>query len=389
MGSPSVLCSIPSLVALLVLALAAPARAGEPALAPDASPAAAPLGLGTPGPFRQLFLDPPLSDARAVATPSFAVRLESANSWSVPSSFGRDGHVVEVQNDVEAEAIALSLRLPWTLFAPGGFRERLATTIRWRITAFWGGFEDGAIEAWHGLVGAYNFQRQHYPRDQIHLRMVEPGGPRAVDLQSGRLSAGDLVLATQALLASGGRAEARGSAPDAPGWGISTRLDLKLPTGALSQAGGSGGVDASLALLGSFELARWVVLHAMIFGSITSPLSSSIALQPRTFHAGTDVSAAFLVGPITLLVEDRYLSALMESGWTSLDGGNNDVYLSSAYISLFRPHNQISFGLRWRNFTLSFSEDFTPGSNPRAYHDWFYNENAPDTVLAIGYTLPL
>ena len=79
----------------------------------------------------------------------------------------------------------------------------------------------------------------------------------------------------------------------------------------------------------------------------------------------------------------------MEGGWTSLDQGSDDVYLSSAYASLFRPHNQVSFGVRWGGFTVSFSEDFTLGSNPRAYRDWFYNENAPDTVLEIGYTLPL
>lgn len=384
--------SLGSLASLLALGLAASASA-EPAAAPllsrDAAPAVAPLGLGTPGPFRQLFLDPTLADARAVATPSFSVRLESANSWSVPAYFGRGGRVVAVQNDVEADALVLSLRLPWSLAAPGGFRERVATTVGWRATAFWGGFEDGGIEAWHRLVGAYNFQRQLYPRDQIHLRLVELGGPRALDLESGRASAGDLVLATQALLAAGGRAQAAGSAADAPRWGVSARLDLKLPTGALSQAGGSGGFDAGVALLGSIELARWAVVHGMLSGTVTSPLASSVALQPRRFHAGVEVSLALLAGPVTFLLEDRYLSALMESGWTSLDQGDSDVFISSAYNALFRPHNQISAGLRWRGFTLSFSEDFTPGSNPRAQRKWFYDENAPDTVLALGFTLPL
>ncbi|WP_176062195.1 DUF3187 family protein [Anaeromyxobacter diazotrophicus] len=380
---------LPLLAALVAVAPAAPAAAELPPAAAGASFGAAPLGLGTPGPFRQLFLDPPLSDARAVGTPSLSARLESANSWSVPALFGRGGRVVAVQNDVEADALVLSVRLPWTLLAPGGFRERLTTTLGWRATAFWGGFEDGGIEAWHGLVGAYNFQRQLYPRDHIHLRLLEPGGPRALDLESGRFSAGDLVLATQALLASGGRAEARGSPPEAPAWGISARLDLKLPTGSLAQAGGSGGFDAGVALLGSFELTRWAVLHGMLFGTATSALASSVALQPRTFHAGVDLSLAVLLGPVTLLAEDRYLSALMEGGWTSLDGGSDDAYISSAYAALFRPHNQVSFGLRWRELTLSFSEDFTPGSNPRGARSWFYNENAPDTVLALTFTLPL
>jgi hypothetical protein len=159
--------------------------------------------------------------------------------------------------------------------------------------------------------------------------------------------------------------------------------------GSLSQAGGSGGVDAGLSLLASAEVASWLVVHGMLFGTVTSGLSSAVPLQPRTWHGGVDVSLAALVGPVTLLLEDRFLSALMEGGWTSLDGGDDGAFLSSPYASLFRPHNQVTFGLRWWKLTASFSEDFTPGSNPRGARSWFYDENAPDTVFAFTWATRL
>ncbi len=370
--------------AVLALAAASFAARGDPPLA------AAPLGGGTPGPMRQLFLDPVLADARAVASPSLAVRLETANSWSVPALVSRAGHVVSVQQDVQADALAFAARFPWSALggAPGGWRARVATTFAWRVTAFWGGFEDGGIEAWHRLVGAYDFRRNLFPRDRVSLRLSEPGA-RAIDLGSSRIAPGDLAAGTQILLASGGASRVAGAAAGEPGWGVAARVDLKVPTGPLARAGGSGGVDGGVSLLGSVELARWAVLHGMLFGTAVSPLASDVALQPRRLHAGVDVSLVLLAGGWSMVVEDRCLSPLFEPGWTVLDGGDDGLYISSAAAALFRAHNQITVGVRRGRFTLAFSEDFTPGPNPRGARTWFYSSNAPDVVLALTYVLPL
>jgi hypothetical protein len=362
---------------LFFLPAISPARADPPL-------AAAPLGGGTPGPVRQLFLDPVLADARAVGSRSLAIRLETTNSWSAPVLVERGGRIVAVQLDAQADALAFSARLPWSaLGGSGGWRDRVASTFAWRVTAFWGGFEDGIIEGWHHLVGAYNFQRNLYPREQINLRLAE-NGASAFDLRSARISPGDLVIGTQVLLLSGGTSRLR-EAADEPGWGFSARLDLKVPTGSLGRLGGSGGVDAGLSLLGTVELARWAVLHGMVFGTVVSPLASDIALQPRLLHGGIDVSLVLLAGRWAFVVEDRYLSPLMESGWTVLDGGDDALFLSSAAAALFRPHNQITVGVRRGSFTLAFSEDFTPGPNPRGARTWFYSSNAPDLVLALTF----
>ncbi len=361
-------------------------------LAAHADPplATAPLGGGTPGPVRQLFLDPALADARAVGSPSLAVRLENANSWSVPALVTRGGRVVAVQLDVEADALAFSARLPWSALGgpSGGWRGRVASTVGWRVTGFWGGFEDGGIEAWHHLVGAYNFRRNFYPRDHVNLRLAEHGAT-AFDLGSSRIAPGDVVLGTQVLLASGGSSRVSGAGTGEPGWGLSARLDLKVPTGALGRAGGSGGADAGVAFLASVELAPWAVFHGMVFGTVVSPFASPIALQPRRFHAGADASLVLLAGSWSLAIEDRFLSPLLEPGWTLLDSGDDALFISSPVAALFRAHNQITVGLRRGRFTLALSEDFTPGPNPRGARTWFYSSNAPDVVLALTFVMPL
>ena len=372
-----------SLAALAVAVTASPgaAKADAPALA-------APLGATTPGPIRQLFLDAPLSDARAVTRPQLTLRLETSNSWSVPTVFERDGRRVLVQADAQADALALAVRIPWS-HGGSGWAGRVATTVGWRLTAFWGGFTDGGIEAWHHLVGAYNFLRSQYPRDHLRLQLADAGGRPAIDRSSGVLAPGDLVVGTQVLLLSGGSSTARGAGPADPMWGVASRLDLKIPIGRLDRAGGSGGFDAALSVLATVEVASWFTVHGKLTGAAFSPFSTDVALQPRRLHGAAEVSLVAMAGPVAFLVEDRYLSPLLEGGWSVVDGGDNDVYVSSAAAALTRPHNQFSLGVRYGPATLALYEDWTFGPNPRARMRWFYSSNEPDVVLALTVAVPL
>ena len=371
------------LLALAAATAVAPVRADPPALA-------APTGVTTPGPIRQLFLDPVLADARAVGSAALSVRLETTNNWSVPTFLERGGRRVEVQTDDQSDALVLAVRLPWSMTGGGaGWRGRFATTLGWRVTAFWGGFEDGGIEAWHHLIASTNFMRDRFGRDRIRLRLAELGGTAALDVNSGRISPGDLVVGTQALLASGGASRLDGAAPGDPSWGVAARLDLKLPTGALSRAGGSGGTDAGLSILATFEAAPWLVLHGRVSGTVVSPLSSAVPLQPNRLQAGAEVSAVFLAGRWAFVIEDRVLSPLFGGDWNVLDGGNDQVRVASAAAQLFWVHNQITGAIRYGPAALSFSEDFTPGPNRYGKMKWFYDTNAPDLVLAFSLTVPL
>lgn len=371
------------LAVLLAAVLAAPpSRADPPALV-------APIGCGTPGPIRQLFLDPALADARRVGSAGLSVRYELINSWSVPVLMARGGRTMAVQLDAQSDTLVFAARVPWSAFGSGapGWRSRVASTIGWRAGVLWGGYTDGGIEAWHRLVGAYNFQRERYGRDHVSVRLVDDRGA-GIDIRSARFSPGDLVLGTQVLVASGGTSVVAGAGPADPRWGLAARFELKTPTGPLSSAGGSGSVDAALSVLASVELARWAVLHAMAFGSAFSPFAADVAMQPRRWHGGVDLSLVLTFWGWAFIVEDRLLSPLMEGGWTVLDGGDDGRFLSSAHAALFRAHNQITGGVRRGPITVSFSEDWTPGSNPRAKHRWFYNSNAPDVVLAATFTYP-
>jgi hypothetical protein len=52
----------------------------------------------------------------------------------------------------------------------------------------------------------------------------------------------------------------------------------------------------------------------------------------------------------------------------------------------------VSGGVRWRELTAFFSEDFTPGgrhpADPAAAA-WFYESNAPDVVVGIAWARAL
>jgi len=41
-----------------------------------------------------------------------------------------------------------------------------------------GGWSDAPIESWHSLVGAFNYQRSQFPRNQVRLLYADDGGHR-------------------------------------------------------------------------------------------------------------------------------------------------------------------------------------------------------------------
>ncbi|HZZ85470.1 MAG TPA: DUF3187 family protein [Anaeromyxobacteraceae bacterium] len=380
---------------LLAAALALPAR-GD-----DRRELAAPLGLGTDGTIRELFLDMPIADARAPRA-GLEVRWSMANDWSTPTYAASGAKVVLIQTDEQSDSLAFTLRVPWSrLLGPGpaaGARplfERLSTTVDWRLTQHWGGWSDGAIEWWHRFAGFYNFERDRYPRNQLHLSLGQVGGRQTIDLHSAQLSFGDVALRTQYLLAEGGAAVVPGQTADARRWGLSARLDLKAPVGMLSRMGGSGGFDAGVGLLGSWELSSFLVGHAMATAQYWSGFAGEQPLQPLGFHWSAEVSLALLLGPVALVLEDRVVSAMFDdTGWRRVSpvtpvAATAPRLASSAWFATFRAQNGITGGLRWGRFTLWFAEDWTPGSNPTGVYKWFYDSNAPDVEIGLGYAQPL
>jgi hypothetical protein len=333
---------------------------------------AAPLGLRTQGPLRELFLDVTIADARPLVKPELDVRYTMANTWNEFMTLQRGDNLASQELDEQADSIAVKLTVPWPGF------PRVWSALEWRITEHWGGWSDRPIEAWHSLIGAFNYQRSINPRNEVHMLYQDDGGT-AFNFSSAKLAPGDVTVRTQVALV------------DAP-VALAARFDFKLPTGPLSSAGGSGGGDAGAGVVATWPFSGWGTLYGLFALSRFSHLDAPTLLQPRAWHWTWEVSFEAKVSNETALyIEDRLLSPLLETGWKRLTSGvgGDDAFLSSGYYADFRSHNQISFGLRSGRFAFWLSEDFTPGSNPHSIVPWLWVSNAPDVVLGVSFTQPL
>lgn len=378
-------------LALLRVAAAFAACAGARA---GAAPWDAPMRLGTGGTFGSLFLEVTAADARALPAPELDLRWTLANDWSAPLIVERGGRRVLLQADDQSEAIALSVRAPWSSFGAGGAAarrspwRRVTTAAELRLVAHWGGWTDRPIEAWHGLVGSTDFQRPLHARGAVRVSLLDADTGEGIAVRSPRAAAGDLVLRTQALLAGGG---ASATDPGRERWGVSARLDLKVPVGSPASLGGSGGWDAGAALLGTAELAPWATGHALAGAVAVSRLAAPVPLRPRTWRFAAELSLAIRLGGFTVLVEDRLSSSIFEGGWLRGSPGGAEEPEATGHHAAFLPQNRVSVGLRRGRLTLWLSEDWTPGGAPHGGggSDWFYDSNVPDVALGLAWSARL
>jgi hypothetical protein len=345
------------------------AAAAVAALALATSTPDAPLGVRTQGTFRELFLDPVLWDARPASRAALDLRWSFANDWSTPTLVRRGADLAALQADEQADSLTLSARAPW---------GRATLGAEWRLTQHWGGWSDPVIETWHRVLHVYNYERLAYPRNAVTVRLGAASGPRAIELTSPRLAWGDVVLRAQLPLLGGGGAGEGGRER----WTVALRGDLKVPTGRVGDAGGSGGWDGAAALAASAELSPRLTVHAMTSASVVSDLPRAAVVQPRRWQLGADLSLALRLGAWTVLAEDRLRSALLEGGWRY--EGKREPRRGSAFMGAFRPQNQVSLGVRRGPFTAWFSEDFTLGGGDPA-QGFYYLSNAPDFALGVAF----
>ena len=331
-----------------------------------------PLGLRTQGPLRELFLDVTGADARPIERPEIDLRYSIANTWNEPMSLQRGSDWANQELDEQADSLSLRVKVPWPFF------KSVWTSVEWKLTEHWGGWSDGPIEAWHSLIGSFNYQRTLFPRNQVHLLYADAGAT-VFQIDSPALAPGDLTSRTQFALPPLGPVLLAG------------RFDFKLPIGNLSVAGGSGGFDAGAGAVATWPFSGWGTLHGLLALSAFSNLSSPAALQPRLLHLTGEASLEMTFGNWTFLVEDRCLSPLLEGGWGYVQTGvgGDDALLSSGDYADFRAHNQISFGVRRGPFSFWMSEDFTPGPNPASVLKILWVSNAPDVVIGLAFTASL
>ena len=360
--------------------------AGPAAAAPAAQ---GPLEVRTPGSLRDLFLDLVLWDARAVTAPRLQVSWAMANDWSAPTLLQRKLEAVALQLDEQADSLSAQVRIPWGPVAgaaAGSFLHRLATAVEVRGTVHWGGWTDGIIEWWHAGLNYNRFDRDQFPRNQVHLDLRNAGTDGPVRLDGTTFAFGDVVVRNQLLLWEGAEPLTEGPAARA---GVSLRLDVKIPTGSLARMGGSGGWDVGMGLEGSWQATPWLVGHAMVGLSAWTGSLGGLAMSPRRWHTSVELSLVFLLGEVALFLEDRWATAVFEGGWEWFDVGQGWVLQSTAYTAALRPQNQITVGVRWGPLSFWVMEDFTLGYMPKQGAQWFYDTNAPDLALGLTFSRPL
>lgn len=371
-----------ALLAALLLLGPATARAG-----PIAS---RPLGLSTGGAFGSLFLEPTGSDARGLPGAELEISWSLANDWGAPVPLRAGARRIWIQTDVQTDSLAVRLRLPWAQLLgqpPGSPWDRLSTAVEARLVQHWGGWTDRPIETWHGWVGSTNFGRASFERDRVRVLALDLETGRGLRLEDPRLSPGDLVLRTQLLLAQGGRSPL---GADLARWGLSARLDAKVPIGRPSTLGGSGGWDAGAALLTTAELLPGLTLHALAGATLISPLPASLPLPVQPLRLFGELSLAMQLGPWALLLEGR-VSGPIARDLSPLPEVSPFQVEASAYYGLALAASRVGFGLRRGAVTFWLSEDWSLGAAPRATgaSNWFYNSNAPDLALGLQWTVPL
>ena len=180
-GGPALSDRVRRMTAVLLLAACGTAAA---------SPGQEPLGVRTPGSLRDLFLDVVQWDARAVTALRLDVGWAVANDWSTPTTLTRDGQVVQVRLDEQADSLTAAIRVPWgvVLGSPeGSFLRRLATAVEVRGTVHWGGWSDPVIDAWHRVFAYNDFARPAFPANEIHLALHPAFGTGPVDHRPGHL----------------------------------------------------------------------------------------------------------------------------------------------------------------------------------------------------------
>src|SRR2546428_13250151 len=201
------------------------------------------------------------ADARPTDRPEIDIRWTMANTWNEPMTLQRGSDSAEQELDEQADALTLLLKAPWPGFT------NVWTSIEWKVTEHWGGWSDTPIEAWHWLVGAFNYQRSMYPRNKVVLVYRDVGG-EGVNGHSATLAPRELTARTQVSLLDAAVA-------------VAARLDLKLPVGSLSRAGGAGGVDVRAGLAATWPNSPLATLHALAAVSRFSNLSAPTSPQPK------------------------------------------------------------------------------------------------------------
>ena len=128
------------------------------------------------------------------------------------------------------------------------FSKQLQTGIDMRVFAYYSGFLDPVVEAFHGFYSFTNGGREYFLRNQIYIN-IPNGNGITMFLDKPAFSFGDIDLWSKWTFLENKRVSLAGLTA------------FKLPTGSLSKLSGSGYPDAALGLLLDFRTAFFLTLY--------------------------------------------------------------------------------------------------------------------------------
>lgn len=159
------------------------------------------------------------------------------------------------------------------------------------IVGRFGGFGDGAIEWFHRTVGVGNADREKFPRNQFHLRMVGPNG-RIVEDHEDSWGIGDIPFYGTVIIRPH-----RGSGPV-----LFANLGFTVPTGDEGRLEGLGRLLWGGSALAFQRLGRsaWVAYGGASFSYAQSRKLADIELRSEEF--GFLAGLRFEISPRTALL---------------------------------------------------------------------------------------
>ena len=236
-----------------------------------------------------------------------------------------------VAYDLETEALDYE-----STILEGGYRYRISdelmVTADIRLISYYGGVFDPVIERFHSLFGFPNAGRELFDQNRLIIDLDNLDG-KDISLDHRALSLGDTDLS------------GIWTFRERPSFVLAAAGSLKLPTGNLAQASGSGAADVGLQILGewmihprwSFDWQQGVVFPgdwaaSLLFGSDT------YATRPVS---QTTLALGFLPGP------DWKILAQIEIETSPIRSGRFRTYSHLGTVRLFTlPQTAFLLGVK-------------------------------------------
>ncbi len=185
------------------------------------------------------------------------------------------------------------------------FLSTLEVGLTARLHAYYGGFGDSIIEAFHDFFGFPNGGREYYPENDVHINIQTDKGLN-LNLEESSLGFGDMDLFLKWNFLS------------LPFMDSALFSAVKIPTGSVEKITGSGYMDIAASLLLDFHIFKWFSLY--IHNGIILPgqLFVDNSSSPKPIYSAL-FALEFIISPrFSLITQFRLNTSSIDKSFTLL-----------------------------------------------------------------------